>query len=53
MNSHIRPEHFAKNYRQLNKARNKDYGLHQGRAHQLVAQSQMISPENIYIQVAL
>ena len=43
----MRPQPYAKSYRQLQKAGSARGGLPQRRAHQLVVQCQMVSPENI------
>lgn len=47
------PQYYTKSYRQLWSAESERNIHPQGRAYQLVIQYQMISPENVHIQVAL
>jgi hypothetical protein len=43
----MRPQPSTMNYKKLRKAENSRSGLPQGRAHQLVVQCQMVSPEHM------
>lgn len=50
---YTRPQYYTQNYRQLWNSESERNIHPRGRAYQLVIRCQMVSPENIHIQVAL